>query len=343
MARALMAACGGVRCAFRPATAATRVAHQHARIHTSAFRPPLRLIEALHTHTVAACHGAGRANKILAFRTSLHYNQLSHPNSGRVCLFASKSSATYVCNSCGAQHAKWVGQCPECGAWDSTEQRSDLSAFSGPSRRKSASSSSASAAARGAWLSDSSASRPTLLSSISKTVHDMPRIQLPDVKELNRIFGGGIVPGSLTLIGGDPGIGKSTLVMQIAHLLSRAQRISTDSASDIVYVSAEETVHQLKLRAERLAIGDRGNLYFWNMTNLDSILAHLDRSPPAALFVDSIQTMFTEGSGSGVGSVSQVKECASLLLRFAKARNVATFLVGHVTKSGQLCLRNNCC
>ncbi len=220
---------------------------------------------------------------------------------------ASKTKTAYVCSQCGYDSPKWLGKCPGCGEWNAfVEERISVGKSKGkPSR----------------GLVKSSA--PVRLSEIEIT--EEARVHLPS-DELNRVLGGGLVAGSLTLIGGEPGIGKSTLLLQ--NVLSIRQR-------KILYVSGEESATQLKLRAERLGkVAD--NTYILCETNLENIFATIEDVQPQLLVVDSIQTIFSPDIESAPGSVSQVRECAVALLRYAKESGVPVILVGHINKDGAI-------
>jgi DNA repair protein RadA/Sms len=217
-----------------------------------------------------------------------------------------KSKNVYACDACGAQQSKWQGQCPDCGAWNTlTETRPTLSR------------------ARRAQFSGQQA-QLTRLDSIP--VSHVTRIST-GLKELDRVLGGGIVPGSVVLIGGDPGIGKSTLLLRA--LANVAARAST------CYVTGEESLDQVGLRARRMQV-ESAPVQLLAETCVESILARLQAAPPTALVVDSIQTLYSEEVQSAPGSVSQLRESAAQLVRFAKTGNTATVLVGHVTKEGTL-------
>ena len=195
----------------------------------------------------------------------------------------------WFCTSCGADSPKWVGKCPACGAWNTMVEEKV-----GPATP--------------------SASVPLSAKGSSKP------------EELNRVLGGGLVKGSIVLIGGEPGIGKSTLVLQ--NLLSIRNR-------RILYVSGEESATQLKLRADRIGRGS-DNLYIVCETSLENIFAHIEEVEPEILVVDSIQTIATETLDSSAGSVGQVRECAACLLRFAKESGVPVLLIGHINKEGTI-------
>ncbi len=211
----------------------------------------------------------------------------------------------YVCQSCGYVSPRWVGKCPNCSEWNTfvEEAQKPLKASRKP-------------------LGTTSKVEPVPLAEVER--EDVPRIKT-NLEEFDRVLGGGLVPGSLVLLGGDPGIGKSTLMMQMA--LQLRDKI-------IVYVTGEESVRQIKLRAERLSYPTASNLLLLAETNLDLILDVLERDIPDLLIVDSIQTMYRPGLESAPGSVGQMRESTALLLRLAKTRNVPIFVVGHVTKEG---------
>lgn len=216
---------------------------------------------------------------------------------------AAKTKSVYFCTSCGYESAKWLGKCPGCGEWNTmTEEKVVVS--KGGKRSK-------------------SVSRPVKLSEIELT--EEQRIKMPS-SELNRVLGGGLVVGSMTLIGGEPGIGKSTLLLQ--NILSIRNR-------RILYVSGEESAGQLKMRADRLGKLSE-NTYILCETSLENIMEQIETVKPELLVVDSIQTVSTENIESAAGSVSQVRECAARLLRYAKESNVPVILVGHINKDGAI-------
>lgn len=221
----------------------------------------------------------------------------------------SKTRTKWVCQQCGYVSTKWLGRCPDCQEWDSLVETIE-------ERSTSALSSLASLAPRSA---------PQRLHEI--TTENFKRLPVA-MEELNRVLGGGIVPGSTVLISGDPGIGKSTLLLQLAAL--QAQSVGT-----VLYVSGEESVQQIKMRAERLGLVS-DSLYLLTETNLDEIIAHINQLQPKLVIVDSIQTVYLEELGSAAGSVAQVRECAARLLQIAKSGAIAVFVVGHVTKSGAI-------
>jgi DNA repair protein RadA/Sms len=218
----------------------------------------------------------------------------------------------FVCQECGGQQPKWVGRCPDCGAWNSLveEQPAPQTAPAAANHRYGLVSGGASA---------------RLYSDIETS--DAPRIP-SGVAEFDRVLGGGIVPGALVLLGGEPGIGKSTLLLQVAAHVAR-------NVGPVLYSSGEESEHQIKLRGERLAV-DRSPLYLLAETCLERILEEIERLKPALVIVDSIQTIFSARFQSAPGSIGQVREVATHLLFAAKGRNVPIVLVGHVTKDGNL-------
>ena len=228
-----------------------------------------------------------------------------------------KDKVMYVCDNCGQESAKWIGKCPACGQWNTFKE------IKVADTRRQATATSAAASA-GHQLRQNKVLR---LNDIS--AHDDPRIDMHDA-ELNRVLGGGLVPGSIVLLGGEPGIGKSTLSLQTMLNL-------TDKR--ILYVSGEESAHQLKMRAQRLAVngtpaGD--NFLILCENSLEAIFDHIKDVQPELIVVDSIQTISTEDVESSAGSIAQVRECASALLRFAKTSGVPVILIGHITKEGTL-------
>ena len=221
----------------------------------------------------------------------------------------SKQRTRFVCQNCGGVQPKWTGRCPDCGEWNTfVEQMVESAKNSPPS-------------AAFAFLQ----SEPRRLVDVG--TDELARIDVPLV-EFSRVLGGGIVPGSLVLISGDPGIGKSTLLLQVGSLL--AQR-----GGKVLYVSGEESAQQIKMRARRLALAP-DDLYVLTETNLELIIEHMRQLQPTAMIVDSIQTVYLDKLTSAAGSVSQVRECAALLMRVAKAGSMPIFLVGHVTKTGSI-------
>jgi DNA repair protein RadA/Sms len=222
----------------------------------------------------------------------------------------SKLKVVFACQACGFESSKWLGRCPDCGEWNSfVEERQEAPAGKG----------------RQASLGLEMGGRPKPYDLVDGAEAD--RIT-SGIGEFDRVLGGGIVPGSMVLIGGEPGIGKSTLLLQVAHLLGR-------TGGAVLYVSGEESERQIKLRGERLGITG-GGLFLMGETCLERILQHVEELRPAALVVDSVQTIFSTKFPSAPGSISQVREVATQLLFLAKGRGITTFLIGHVTKDGNL-------
>lgn len=217
-----------------------------------------------------------------------------------------KTHTQFICQNCGSAQPKWMGRCPDCGEWNTLVETA-------VERRK--------APARPLVPT----SEPQPLPAIS--ADGFRRIPVPLV-ELNRVLGGGIVPGSAILIGGDPGIGKSTLLLQLSALICGQE-------GAVLYISGEESARQIKMRAERLGITAE-NLYVLAESQLGQILAHIERMGPKMAVVDSIQSVYSEELESTPGSISQVRECAAALLRLAKASDIPIFIVGHVTKAGAI-------
>mgnify|MGYP006273743601 CR=1 FL=1 len=221
-----------------------------------------------------------------------------------------KAGAGFVCAECGASHRKWSGRCDACGAWNSIAEDPGLSAAGPPGRSLGA------ARGRRADLVALSGAEPT-----------PPRMETGDA-ELDRVLGGGLVQGSASLVGGDPGIGKSTLLLQAAAALAA-------SGARVVYVSGEEAAAQIRMRAARLGLGE-APVMLAAETNLRDILTTLEAEKPHFVVIDSIQTMWADSVDSAPGSVSQVRAAAQELVSFAKRRGAAALLVGHVTKEGQI-------
>lgn len=219
-----------------------------------------------------------------------------------------KVRTVYICQSCGYQSSKWLGRCPECEQWSSfVEERTTASG-----RRQQG---------RG----EKSAARPVAITEVSADEGE----RLPTgLEELDRVLGGGVLPGMVVLVGGDPGIGKSTLLLQIAGNMSRVGHA-------VLYVSGEESAKQTRLRADRVsALAER--LLILPDTSLERILDHIDQLRPRLVVVDSVQTLSSEQLQSGAGSISQVRDATGRLVEIAKTYGIATFLVGHVTKDGAL-------
>ena len=220
-----------------------------------------------------------------------------------------KTETVFVCQECGHKAGKWLGKCPECGEWNSlVEERAQ------PVRK--------SGTRNGFQL------REVTAVAFSEIEPQDDRRLPSGVTEFDRVLGGGIVPGTLVLIGGDPGIGKSTLLLQVADKLSDADTL-------VLYVSGEESERQIKLRGERLAVTAK-NVFLLPETNLENIIREIERLKPGAVIVDSIQTVFSGQIESAPGSVSQVREVAHQFLLLAKNRGVPVFLIGHITKEGSI-------
>ena len=221
-----------------------------------------------------------------------------------------KEKSVYVCSQCGYESPKWQGRCPACGEWNTFKEM----VVRAPSGGR---------AAASVGLSQHEA-KPILLSGV--TAEEEPRYDMHDA-EFNRVLGGGLVPGSLVLIGGEPGIGKSTLLLQTVLGLTERK---------ILYVSGEESERQIKLRADRLKKDLPENCYLLCETRLEQIFTHIKNIRPELVIIDSIQTMSVENVESSPGSITQIRECAAALLKFAKESAVPVLLVGHITKEGSI-------
>jgi len=217
------------------------------------------------------------------------------------------SRTVFICQQCGKETPKWLGHCPECHQWNSFVE----TIISSPTRRVTPS-----------QVMGSEAQELTQVS-----IKATPRLTLPS-NEFNRVLGGGIVPSSLILVSGDPGIGKSTLLLQISAMVAQGR-------DTVLYVSGEESVSQIKLRATRLRIEGEG-LYILAETNMEVILQRLTELSPSLVIIDSIQTVFSEELGSAPGSVGQIRECTMRLMRWAKPSGVPVLITGHVTKDGTI-------
>ena len=215
-----------------------------------------------------------------------------------------KDKSVYICQSCGSRSPKWMGRCPNCGEWNTMIEEVEEEAPSEVSFP---------------------ASDPVLYKDIKEFAS--PRITV-DIEDFNKVLGGGVVPGSVVLIGGEPGIGKSTLLLQVSRSLAQA-------GESVLYVSGEESLEQVKLRGDRLGVRD-GALYLLSETALERIVAQAERLKPKALVVDSVQTVFSAKMSSSPGTISQVREVANQVFRFAKRNQIPAFLVGHITKEGSL-------
>ena len=221
-----------------------------------------------------------------------------------------KSKSIYICSNCGAQSAKWIGRCPSCGEWNTYVEEVIEKEKAAPGWRK-----------------------PEEQKKVAKAVpiHEVPagfekRSETLD-KEFNRVLGGGIVSGSIVLLGGEPGIGKSTLMLQVAL---------KQTVMKILYISGEESVSQIRMRAARLGMQEAPHLYLLSETNTEAIFRQARELEPDLLIVDSVQTLQSELLDSAAGSISQIRECAGEMQRFAKATMTPVFLIGHITKDGTL-------
>jgi DNA repair protein RadA/Sms len=215
-----------------------------------------------------------------------------------------KDKTVFICQNCGSRSPKWMGRCPSCGEWNSMieeiEEGTPVEVSFAPSD-------------------------PVLYKDIKEFAN--PRIEI-EIEDFNKVLGGGLVLGSLVLIGGEPGIGKSTLLLQVSKSLAQA-------GESVLYVSGEESLEQIKIRGDRLGIRD-GGLYLLSETNLERIVSQAERLRPKALVVDSVQTIFSSKMTSSPGTISQVREVANQVFRFAKKNQIPAFLVGHITKEGSL-------
>jgi DNA repair protein RadA/Sms len=224
-----------------------------------------------------------------------------------------KRKTKFICSECGTESPKWMGKCPGCEQWNTMIEEVEVTG----------------ATRRGAFAHSQNGSsllaKPMPINAIE--MENEPRIKT-DLNELNRVLGGGVVKGSLVLIGGDPGIGKSTLLLQVSSQLANKGHL-------VLYISGEESLQQTKLRAERLGISS-GNLLVYAETNLEEINRTIDSTNPTFVIIDSIQTVFHPEVTSAPGSVSQIRECTSELMRIGKTKGIAIFIVGHVTKEGAI-------
>jgi DNA repair protein RadA/Sms len=217
-----------------------------------------------------------------------------------------KAKTIYYCNNCGHQSGKWIGKCPECGEWNTFEEEVIVKTSSGQKRN-----------------SGTIKSIPTAIQDVISDKEE--RINTNSI-ELNRVLGGGLVLGSVVLFGGEPGIGKSTLLLQIALNLKEKR---------ILYISGEESQQQIKMRADRIGINNE-NCYLLNETFTETIFSHCKDVKPEIIVIDSIQTLHTDIIDSSPGSISQIRETTSQLLQYAKSTNIPVLLIGHITKDGNL-------
>ena len=216
---------------------------------------------------------------------------------------AKAKKSVFFCQNCGHEESKWLGQCPVCKEWNTFAEEKVMAVKGGAKEKKEI--------------------QAVTLSSVSTDEDERMKTEF---EELDRVLGGGIVPGSLVLVGGDPGIGKSTLLLQVCQKLSAMNKT-------ILYISGEESLKQIKLRANRMGEFSE-NLYLLCETNLEFVRSAIERQKPDMVVIDSIQTMYNEEIGSAPGSVSQVRESTNILMQLAKGMNIAVFIVGHVTKEG---------
>lgn len=224
-----------------------------------------------------------------------------------------KQKTAWFCTECGNEYPKWLGQCPACGAWNTlVEEKVATGGGSASAARV--------ARASGGRKNDNA---PVRLSEVTSDSTD--RISL-NMGEVDRLLGGGLVRGSLVLIGGEPGIGKSTLSLQIPLL---------NPGLKVLYVTGEESVNQVKMRADRLG-GDASNCLIYSETQIEDVISHAKECEPDLLIVDSVQTMFCQSLDSSAGSITQVRECAAMLLRYAKDSGTPVILIGHITKEGSI-------
>ncbi len=218
-----------------------------------------------------------------------------------------KTKTLFVCQDCGAQSPRWAGKCANCDSWNSLVEEAVVSSAS---RR----------------IKIASPEEPVLLADIGATEE---KRYMTGVNEFDGVMGGGIVPGAVTLIGGDPGIGKSTLALQIGCALS-------EKGAKVLYVSGEESIKQTNMRAQRLSTGENKSLYIVNQVDLNVIIEYINKMNPNIVVIDSIQVIYSPEISSSPGSVSQVRECSAILTRLAKSKGIALFIIGHVTKDGML-------
>jgi len=216
-----------------------------------------------------------------------------------------KAKTSFVCQSCGHHSSKWMGKCSQCNEWNTyLEETSQSSGTSSIALKK--------------------RSQPTALSNVK--ILDIERITLSD-SELNRVLGGGVIPGSLILFGGEPGIGKSTLMLQLAV---------NNPSLNTLYVSGEESAEQIKVRAERIATSLPDSTLILTETEIGFIIEHAKEIRPDIIIIDSIQTIHNANLDSASGSISQIRECTNEILKFAKPNGIPVFIIGHITKDGSL-------
>lgn len=220
-----------------------------------------------------------------------------------------KNRTKYVCSNCGAETVRWMGRCPQCGSWNTLEETVEEIV---PKQLRTT-------------HEVVSSKRPQKLSEVNLENHERMQLAMPEV---DRPLGGGVVPGSVILWGGEPGIGKSTLILQVCHAMAKAGR-------SVLYASGEESEAQIKMRAERLGAAD-DDLFVYSGGNLDAIVSEAEKEKPSMLVIDSIQTMYLSANESPMGSPAQIRDCTAVLVRLAKSENIAVMIIGHVTKEGNL-------
>lgn len=220
-----------------------------------------------------------------------------------------KNRTKYVCSNCGAETVRWMGRCPQCGSWNTLEETVEEIV---PKQLRTT-------------HEVVSSKRPQKLSEVNLENHERMQLAMPEV---DRPLGGGVVPGSVILWGGEPGIGKSTLILQVCHAMAKAGR-------SVLYASGEESEAQIKMRAERIGASD-DNLLVYSGGNLDAIVSEAEKEKPSMLVIDSIQTMYLSANESPMGSPAQIRDCTAVLVRLAKSENIAVMIIGHVTKEGNL-------
>lgn len=220
-----------------------------------------------------------------------------------------KNRTKFVCSNCGAETVRWMGRCPQCGSWNTLEETVEEVL---PKQLRTT-------------HEVVNGKRPQKLSEVNLENHERMQLAMPEV---DRPLGGGVVPGSVILWGGEPGIGKSTLILQVCHAMAKAGR-------SVLYASGEESEAQIKMRAERLGAAD-DDLFVYSGGNLDAIVSEAEKEKPSMLVIDSIQTMYLSANESPMGSPAQIRDCTAVLVRFAKSENIAVMIIGHVTKEGNL-------
>ena len=220
-----------------------------------------------------------------------------------------KNRTKFVCSNCGAETVRWMGRCPQCGSWNTLEETVEEVL---PKQLRTT-------------HEVVSSKRPQKLSEVNLENHERMQLSMPEV---DRPLGGGVVPGSVILWGGEPGIGKSTLILQVCHAMAKAGR-------SVLYASGEESEAQIKMRAERLGAAD-DDLFVYSGGNLDAIVSEAEKEKPSMLVIDSIQAMYLSANESPMGSPAQIRDCTAVLVRLAKSENIAVMIIGHVTKEGNL-------